>query len=230
MGSPLGPSIANIFMCSLEQKYLNGCPSEFKPFLYRRYVDDTFCLFKHRDHIDKFLEYINNFHPNIKFTVDIEEENKLPFLDALVACDETGFSTSLYREKTFTGLYTDFSSLSPDKYKVNLVRILVFRAFHICSTYSNFHNELIRIKRILADNCFPRSIIDRVIKSILDDKFGNRPPKKEDDKTPLILCLPFLGQYSLQLKTRLIRLIEQCYPTLKLEVIFHFSQTYILLI
>lgn len=77
---------ANIFICSLEQKYLNGCPTEIKPVLYRRYVDDTFCLFKHRDHIDKFLEYINNFHSNIKFTVDVQEDNKLPFLDVLVTC------------------------------------------------------------------------------------------------------------------------------------------------
>ena len=42
MGSPLGPSMGNIFMCALEQKCLNGCPSEFKPVFYRRYVDDTF--------------------------------------------------------------------------------------------------------------------------------------------------------------------------------------------
>ena len=104
MGSPLGPSMPNICMCSLEQKYLNGCPSEFKPVLYRRYVDDTFCLFKHRDHIDKFLEYINNFHSNITFTVDIEEETKPPLLDVLVTCDETGCSTSLYHTTTFTGL------------------------------------------------------------------------------------------------------------------------------
>ena len=131
MGSPLGPSIANIFICALEQKYLNGCPSEFKPVLYRRYVDDTFCLFRHREHVDKFLEHINNFHPNIKFTVEVEEDNNLPFLDVLVTHEQTGFSTSLYRKKTFTGLYTDYASLAPDKYKINLVRILVFRAFHI---------------------------------------------------------------------------------------------------
>ena len=45
-------------------------------------------------------------------------------------------------------------------------------------------------------------------------------PKKADYKTPLILYLPFLGHYSLQIKTRLIRLVKQCYPTLKLEVFF----------
>ena len=83
----------------------------------------------------------------------------------------------------------------------------------------NFHHELIRIKRIMTENCFPRSIIDRVIKSFLDHKFGKRPPKKADDKTPLIFCLPYLGHYSLQVKTRLIRLVKQCYPKLKLEVI-----------
>ena len=36
MGSPLGPTLANIFMCSLEQCYLSNCPSQFKPLLYRR--------------------------------------------------------------------------------------------------------------------------------------------------------------------------------------------------
>ena len=72
----------------------------------------------------------------------------------------------------------------------------------------------------MTENCFPRSIIDRVIKSFLDGKFGKKPPKKTDDKTPLIFCLPYLGRYTLQAKTRLIRLIKQCYPELKLEVIF----------
>ena len=81
----------------------------------------------------------------------------------LVTHEQGGFSTSLYRKKTFTGLYTDYASVAPDKYKINLVRILVFRAFHICSSYISFHYELMRIKRILTENCFPRSIIDRVI-------------------------------------------------------------------
>ena len=46
MGSHLGPTIANIFMCALEQNFLANCPSEFQPILYRRYVDDTYCIFE----------------------------------------------------------------------------------------------------------------------------------------------------------------------------------------
>ena len=46
MGSPLGPSFANVFMCALEQNVLFTCPSDYKPVFYRRFVDDAFCIFE----------------------------------------------------------------------------------------------------------------------------------------------------------------------------------------
>ena len=55
MGSPLGPSLGNILMCALERKFLDNCPSLFKPTLYRRRVDDTFCIFRNRQQVDKLL-------------------------------------------------------------------------------------------------------------------------------------------------------------------------------
>ena len=45
MGSPLGPTLANVFMCHFENIWLENCPSHFKPIVYRRFVDDTFLLF-----------------------------------------------------------------------------------------------------------------------------------------------------------------------------------------
>ena len=48
-GSSLGPTLANIFICALEKHYLNDSPKRFKPLLYRRNVDDTFCIFNPRD-------------------------------------------------------------------------------------------------------------------------------------------------------------------------------------
>ena len=138
----------------------------------------------------------------------------------LVNNDKDVFSTSLYRKKTFTGLYTDFSSLAPTKYKINLVRVLIYRAFHICSSYHNFHEEIVRIKKILSDNCFPKSLIDRIIKNFLDRQFGPGSLIKPDNKIPLLFCILFLGQHSLQIKTRLNRIIKQCYPNIQLKVIF----------
>ena len=46
MGSPCGPTLANIFLCFCEKEWLSDCPIEFKPFLYRRYVDDIFDFLK----------------------------------------------------------------------------------------------------------------------------------------------------------------------------------------
>ena len=35
MGSPLGSILANAFICFYERKWLEECPSEFKPAFYR---------------------------------------------------------------------------------------------------------------------------------------------------------------------------------------------------
>ena len=42
MGSPLGPTLANVFMCHFENIWLENCPSYFKPIVYSRFFDDTF--------------------------------------------------------------------------------------------------------------------------------------------------------------------------------------------
>ena len=67
MDSPLGPALANAFLCFYEKKWLEQCPDKFKPVYYRRYVDDIFVLFKSRDHLIKFREYLNKCHPNMNF-------------------------------------------------------------------------------------------------------------------------------------------------------------------
>ena len=36
MGSPLGSSLANAFLCHRETKWLNDCPKKFKPVFYKR--------------------------------------------------------------------------------------------------------------------------------------------------------------------------------------------------
>ena len=55
MGSPLSAPMANLFLCHHEEQWLHECPQEFKPLLYRRYVDDTFLVFQKHDHLDAFF-------------------------------------------------------------------------------------------------------------------------------------------------------------------------------
>ena len=81
MGGCVSPTLANAFLCFHENIWLSDCPENFKPILYRRYVDDTFLLFKHKSHIELFLNYLNNKHSRIKFTCEVEESSSLNFLD-----------------------------------------------------------------------------------------------------------------------------------------------------
>ena len=52
--SPLGPTLANVFMCHFDNILLENGPTQCKPVVYRRYVDDTFLLFRSTEHAEKF--------------------------------------------------------------------------------------------------------------------------------------------------------------------------------
>ena len=60
MMSPLGPALANIFMCSFEKKLVKDCPYSLKPAFYRRYVDDIFVLFSSLKQAEYFKKYLSS--------------------------------------------------------------------------------------------------------------------------------------------------------------------------
>ena len=79
MGLPHSPTLSNLFLSFHESVWLDNCPLDFKPVLYRRYVVDCFLLFRKPEHVNKFLNYLNSKHENIKFTYELESNNALPF-------------------------------------------------------------------------------------------------------------------------------------------------------
>jgi hypothetical protein len=128
MGSPLGPTLANIFLSYSETIWLKDCPASFKPTYYRRYVDDIFLLFQDAKCVDMFTEYMNSKHPNMHFTSESESNNTIPFLDVFITRVGSNFITSVYRKPTFSGVYTNFNSFLPSIYKVGLVSTLLYRS------------------------------------------------------------------------------------------------------
>ena len=117
MGSPLGPTLANVFFCYHEKIWLQNCPSEFKPVIYRTYVDNAFLLFRSKHHIKKFRNYLNCQHKNIKFISETGNENFISFLDIKITRDINKFMTSVYRKPTFSGVFTNFGSFILKSYK-----------------------------------------------------------------------------------------------------------------
>ena len=151
MDSPLSVALANIFVGYHESKLFE---STTKPFLYHRYVDDTFAIFGSEKECTSFLKALNSMHSALKFTFEKEENGKLPFLDVLVEKSNEGLTTSIFRKPTFTGQHFHWDSLRPTKRKTNLVETLVHRALMICSK-SKLQHELENISSILRNNGYP---------------------------------------------------------------------------
>ena len=121
MRSPLGPTMANVFLSFYEVKWLELCPNEFKPVFYRGYVDDVFVLFKSPEHLSKFRDYFNTCHQNMYFSFEQEKDGKLSFLDVEVSRQEGHFVKTVYRKPTFSGVYAHFESFLPTIYKFGMI-------------------------------------------------------------------------------------------------------------
>ena len=105
MGSPLSPVIANFFMEDFEKKAIEQ--ATHKPAHWYRYVDDTFVIWPHgQEKLTEFLNYLSGLHNNIQFTMVIEEEGHLPFLDMYIYRKTDGsLGHKVYRKPTHTNLY-----------------------------------------------------------------------------------------------------------------------------
>ena len=144
MGSPLGPSLANVFLYYFEEQWMSDCLIDYKPVSYGRYVDDTFLLFSSELYKTKFLNLMNSKHRNINFTVEREEKNSLSILSIKIFCDYRKFQTSVYRKSTFNGVLTNSESFLPILYKYNLASTLLHRGFMIRSSYRTMHFEILK--------------------------------------------------------------------------------------
>lgn len=78
MGSPLAPILSDLIL----EKLFNTCLPKFntKPTIFKKYVDDIL-LSLPESHIDATLSAVNSFHKKIQFTVEIEHNHQLPYLD-----------------------------------------------------------------------------------------------------------------------------------------------------
>ena len=119
------------------------------------------------------FSYINSQHPNIKFTMERKENQKLPFLDVLLDNhSHQGIITLVFhKKKVYTGLLTNYCSFVPFSYKLGLVRTLVDRILKISNTWAGFHLDINNLTKTLRKNSFPSSVIENVAKKFLNNYF-----------------------------------------------------------
>ena len=216
MGSPLAPVLANLFLGHYENIWLNKYHGPSVLF-YRRYVDDTFCVFNTENEALSFFEFLNTQHPNIKFTMEKQVNKILAFLDVCIDNnDPSCIKTSMYHKKTFTGLLTNFFSFTSFSYKVGLIRTLVDRAYKINNSLLSFNKDVKKLTHIFKKNQFPEHLINKVVSTYLDK---NNTSALSDNNDTFYFRLPYLP-FSNFAQRKLRTLIKTYCNNLKIKLVF----------
>ena len=142
-----------------------------------------------------FLDKINSFHSNIKFTVE-ETSDTLPFLDAEIKLNESSFDTWVWRKKTHTGVLLNFCAITPLKWKFGLVICLLNRIWDICSDSTYFQQEVEKLKVMLTNNGYPLKFFNAAFEKFWNSK--NNPRSKEKDNNDIHIKIPFIGPASVK--------------------------------
>ena len=150
MGSPVSVSVANIVMEDVEERALASYEIQL-PF-WKRYVDDV-CTVVPKQRVQHLLQHLNGIEGSIQFTVELESDGRLPFLDVLMCRRPDGsISTSVYRKDTHTDKYLDFSSHRPLSHKIAVVLTLCSRADTHSSLASSRIDEVNHVSTALGLN------------------------------------------------------------------------------
>ena len=167
-----------------------------------------------------FLEYNNKKHKNIKFSIETELNGSLSFLDVKMFRENEKFVTSVFRKDTFSGGYTNFISFIPLEYKFGVVHTLLNRCFNLSSDFLKFHHEVDKLKTILSKNAYLQKFVDKCIQKFYNNMYIQTPKVPYVPKKELIIILPYLGNMSQIVKTKLTKTMSKHMKFCKLRVIF----------
>ena len=155
---------------------------------------------------------MNSKRKNIKFTFETEDSNKFSLSDVKITRKNKRFVTSILSKATFSGVFTHYDNFIFDTCKIGLVHTLLFRFLRICSSMENFRIEVEQLRSILKCNNYPVNIIDQCVKEFLDKFYVPKQIVSTVPKRELLVVLPFLGTFFLNLRKRLYKSVNKSLP------------------
>ena len=163
MGTKMAVSFANIFMAKIEATLIQQRETKQKE--WRRYNDDIFSPWdSDKRDLDHFIEQANKFHPIIKFTAKIFE-NEITFLDIVVKRErfikESILDIKTHYKPTETFQYTHCNSCHPPGVKNGFIKGEAIRLLSTNSSKTTFEDSLVKFGQHLRTHGYPKTVIER---------------------------------------------------------------------
>ena len=209
-----------MYMEFFEELALESAPE--RPRLWKRYVDDTCCIVQ-RDAVEPLLHHLNDVRPTIKFTMELEKDGSLPFLDTKLTRREDGtLNVTVFRKQTHTDRYLHFNSHHPLSAKRAAVRSLFDRARNITLQKEDLRKEEEHLTTTFKQNGYPlpfiRAISSSLQESTAPTEESDEEESQEDEKQPLAV-IPYVSGVSERIRKACekfnLRVVFKSGPTLR---------------
>ncbi|XP_068691180.1 uncharacterized protein [Montipora foliosa] len=190
MSNNLAPTLAIIYINNLDLEI----QSSFNNSVHlKRYFDDMFIAWT-KDNLtpDEMVTTANSVNTAFKFTVEIPEDNCLPFLDTIVTLHTHNgrFSTKLYMKPIHSQCITPWDSHGPISQKRGILIGEIRRAMSRSTDPRSQQNSLRLITMLYTKNGYPRSFIKSTIKRTLR-KCKSQP--SEQEQRLIYMKMPFIN-------------------------------------
>ena len=169
MGTPLAPTLANLFMATLEERFLKT--QDKQPLIYKRYIDDIFIVWTHSmADFQTFFANLNGFHPTIKYEYSISETS-IDYLDITIYKGDQfaatrRLSTKTHFKPTNSFQYIHYTSHHPLNTKTAIIKAEILRYQRQCSDPKDFKHLKQQLINHFIDRGYPFNIINKIIISV----------------------------------------------------------------
>ena len=190
MGAAFSPTIANIYMSSLINKFM--LTQSTTPLILTRYIDDIFMIWNDSiDTLNTFLMKLNSFHPSLKFTHTYSHKT-INFLDLTIY---KGFNfyftnvldTSTYQKPLNLYQYLHYTSAHPQNVFKAIIRGECIRYARTNTTQEMFMSMIHTFKTRLYKRNYPKALVEKTVHTV---KFEKRNQFLLHNQPTQLTCFP----------------------------------------
>ena len=208
-------------MDHIETEFLKA--QDIKPWFWKRFIDDIFFTWtESEESLEKFLEDLNKFHTNLKFTYEKSKE-KINFLDVVIKIKEGRVITDLYCKPTNGHQYLYYDSCHADYIKRSIIFSQTLRLKRICSEKNDLNVHVEDLKIWLHKRGYPdylmREQVERALRITPSDENNN---KKVNGVTLVVTYNPAFKNLSQVIRKTFSYYIQ----TNRLRKCFHLSHLF----
>lgn len=160
MGSPLSPILAKILMTKIIKFTLSKIP--IAPRTLALYVDDSFWRIE-KEYVNLVLQTLNSYHHKIKFTVEMEKDNSINFLDVTIIRCSDKLTYRWYRKTYASSRLINYFSGHEKGCILETAKAYVRMVFAL-SDCSFFNENKKILEDILRRNSFPELEIESILR------------------------------------------------------------------